>query len=58
MPGQFQKELEDILRRYGRGKDSETPDHILAGFVRDSIIAFNNATRRRANYLPTNYGDQ
>ena len=58
MAGQFQKELEDILRRYGRGKDSNTADRILAGFIRDSIIAFNKAVKRRDNDLPVNYGDQ
>lgn len=58
MAGQFQKELEALLTKYGRGQESETPDHILAQFVRDSIIAFTKASQRIANWNPTNYGDQ
>jgi hypothetical protein len=45
-PG-FQKELEQIIHKYSIDDESNTPDFILASYVRHCLHAFNDAVRKR-----------
>lgn len=47
MAGKFHKDLEKVLAKYERGTESETPDNILAGFVRDILTAWTRNVKRR-----------
>jgi hypothetical protein len=50
MNSEFQKELEELLNRYSKEKDSNTPDYILAHYIKYSLIAFNQAVNLREEW--------
>lgn len=43
----FRKELEDLINRYSLENGSNTPDFILADYVRDAINTFDKAVMAR-----------
>lgn len=43
----FQKELEQLINKYSKENGSNTPDFILADYIRDCLIVFDVAARRR-----------
>lgn len=43
----FRKELEDLINRYSLENGSNTPDFILADYVRDAIRSFDKAVIAR-----------
>ena len=45
--GEFVKELEQIINRYSKENDSNTPDFLLAEYMRDCLHAWNAATKAR-----------
>jgi hypothetical protein len=45
---EFEKELESLVNRTSRENSSNTPDFILAGFLRACLMAWNAGVRRRA----------
>lgn len=45
--GSFQADLEKLINRYSLEGGSNTPDYILACFLRQCLEAFDMATRRR-----------
>jgi len=48
--GNFTKELESLINRHSQENDSDTPDFILAGFLRDCLSAWNRATKERERW--------
>lgn len=48
--GNFAKELESLINRHCQENDSDTPDFILAGFLRDCLSAWNSATKQRERW--------
>lgn len=49
-PLSFRQEITQVINRHSKENGSDTPDHILAGFVEDSIRAFDTATNRRKEW--------
>ena len=47
MVDEFKKQLEKLINLYSKENDSNTPDFILARYMRDCLDAFNKATIRR-----------
>lgn len=43
----FRNELDALINRYSRENGSNTPDFILGRFLRQSLAAFDEATRAR-----------
>lgn len=57
----FIKELEELINKHSQENGSDTPDFILAAYLKDSLAAFNNATNwRKQWYSPEGctYDDQ
>jgi hypothetical protein len=49
----FQHELEELINRYSQENISNTPDFILAEYLKNTLTAFNLATQQRtAWYKP------
>lgn len=48
-PG-FEKELENVISRYSKESESNTPDYILAEFMKNSMDNFHRATKLRDNW--------
>ena len=48
--GEFAKELESLINRHCQENESDTPDFILANYLRDCLSAFNEATNRRERW--------
>jgi hypothetical protein len=48
--GEFAKELESLINRHSQENDSDTPDFILAGYLRDCLSAWNEATKARERW--------
>jgi hypothetical protein len=46
----FQKELAEVLNRHSKENGSNTPDFILATYLRDCLNAFNEASRDREKW--------
>ena len=46
----FRAELERLINRYSQENNSGTPDFILANYISDSLVAFNNAVNRREQW--------
>ena len=47
----FEKELENLINRYSKENDSDTPDYVLAHYIKYSLQAFNQAVNlREAHY--------
>lgn len=43
----FSKELEQLINKYSKENDSNTPDFILASYINDCLLAFSNAVSNR-----------
>lgn len=43
----FEKELELLINKYNKEKESNTPDYILAEYLKGCLELFNVATRTR-----------
>lgn len=50
----FEKELEYLINRYSLENESNTPDFILAEFVKNCLKAWNKATKERDNWYSVN----
>lgn len=48
-PG-FEKELENLISRYSKDEESNTPDYIIAEFMKNSMDIFHRATKLRDNW--------
>jgi len=46
----FGKELESLINRYSKEKESNTPDFILAQYLKDCLDSFNKAVQRREGW--------
>lgn len=46
----FQEELSMLLNKHSQENDSNTPDFILAEYLKNCLNAFNLATNRRENW--------
>ena len=47
----FEAELKELINKYGKENDSNTPDYILAEFLLQCLVAFNYAIIRRAKWF-------
>jgi hypothetical protein len=43
----FEDELQTLLNKYSRENGSNTPDHVLVGYLKESLAAFDKAVGRR-----------
>ena len=50
MADTFAKELETLLNRYNQEHGSNTPDFILAAYLMDCLLAWNQAVRHREQW--------
>lgn len=50
----FVNRLQGLINEYSMENNSDTPDFVLAGYLRDCLTAFNLATHRREQF----YGRQ
>lgn len=48
-PG-FEKELENLISRYSKDEESNTPDYIIAEHMKNSMDNFHRATKLRDNW--------
>lgn len=55
--GEFAKELESLINRYSQENESDTPDFILAGFLRDCLSAWNRSTKDRERWYGRKCGN-
>ncbi len=46
----FLEELTNLLNRYGKENESNTPDFILAAYIRHCLTAFNTVTAARDDW--------
>lgn len=46
----FHKELEQLVNRYSKENDSNTPDYILAAYISNALWAFNVAVSDRERH--------
>ena len=46
----FKKELQHLINKYSLEQNSNTPDFILAEYLRECLVAFNNATEASAHW--------
>ncbi len=44
---EFEVELKNLLNSHSKDAETDTPDFILAKFLQDCLLAFNNATISR-----------
>lgn len=47
----FVKELTDLINRFSEENKSNTPDYILAKYMKASLQAFNTATNERDKHM-------
>ena len=47
---EFEKELQELLNRYSKENESNTPDYVLAHYIKYSLKAFNQAVNLREEY--------
>ena len=57
MDGQFRHELEGLINRYSKENGSDTPDFILAGYMADSLDAFDTAMTAREMWYGREVGE-
>ncbi len=50
MSAELRDEIAQVLNRYSRENRSDTPDHLLAEFVLDSLDAFDRVVRMRESW--------
>jgi hypothetical protein len=46
----FEKELEGLINKYSLENASNTPDFILAEYLKDCLSAFNTAVKKRTDW--------
>lgn len=46
----FEQELEELINRYSKENESNTPDFILAEYILNALNAFNVATNHRETW--------
>ena len=46
----FDSELKQLLNRYSKENDSDTPDYILARYIQDCLDAYNRALQTREKW--------
>lgn len=51
---EFERELAELLNRYGMEKPSDTQDFVLAEYLIQCLVAYNIAVERRRPPEPTN----
>lgn len=51
---ELEREIESVLNRHSAENESDTPDFILAEFLRNSLAAFNSAVRSRDKWYDFN----
>lgn len=49
-PPTFLEELTDLINRYSKENDSNTPDFLLAGYLNACLILWNEYTRKREDW--------
>jgi hypothetical protein len=57
----FVQKLENLINSYSIENESNTPDYILAAYIRESLNAYNNAINARENWYgrgPKKYADE
>jgi hypothetical protein len=50
MLSEFEQELQELLNRYSKENESQTPDYVLAHYIKYSLKAFNQATNLREEW--------
>ena len=50
MNDDFKSELTDLINKYSEENNSDTPDFILAEYLRASLDAFNSSVSRREEW--------
>jgi hypothetical protein len=50
MLSEFEKELEALLNRYSKENESDTPDYVLAHYIKYSLKAFDQAVNLREEW--------
>ena len=47
---EFERELQELLNRYSKETESQTPDYILAHYIKYSLKAYNQAVNLREEW--------
>jgi hypothetical protein len=47
---EFERELQELLNRYSKENESQTPDYVLAHYIKYSLKAFNQAVNLREEW--------
>jgi len=47
---EFEKELQELLNRHSKEVDSDTPDYVLAHYIKYSLKALNQAVNLREEW--------
>jgi hypothetical protein len=50
----FKKELEELINKYGKENNSDTPDFIIAEFMAKCLEAFDKAVKKRSKWWGRN----
>jgi hypothetical protein len=50
MLSEFEQELQELLNRYSKENESQTPDYVLAHYIKYSLKAFNQAVNLREEW--------
>jgi hypothetical protein len=50
----FERQLADLINRHSLENASDTPDFILAEYLKDCLSAYNQATRKRTDWYKKN----
>lgn len=53
---QFVKELENLINRYSKENDSDTPDFILARYMHNCLLNFNSTMKQRSIWHDNSVG--
>ena len=53
---EFRKELEHLINKHSYENGSDTPDFILADYLRDCLNAFDSAVRKRETWWGRKWG--
>lgn len=48
---EFQEELRQVLNKYSKENESDTPDYILADYLSDCLEAFNRPEIRKSIWV-------
>ena len=54
---EFQSELESLINRHSKENDSNTPDFILASYLKDCLENFNKHVVMREGWYKTDKSD-